>query len=478
MQGKIYGFNPVTPFKGIILVLSRSVLRLRSLILFNVQYLSLQIYAMCSTKQLRFREKSLIDLVARSGVLVKQKNLDYDRLVKEWSNAFQLFNNGDYEVATTKRIGVLSQIYDFHKVERDDYYPPILSNQFFGPFGHHAVIGLHIAAQQTGILPAGERLALLPPKLAHDEIFNVYKRNLRFVRNDNIFQWTEFPINFHLAENLQIWHGSEGFIEGYQVTDKIFQIRNVNLSQPFFTCSEGYIDSSRNLLRSLGLTDQDWFVGLHIRDGGKKPALRNQQVSNYLPAIKEITEKGGWVIRIGGAEMPPLPNLPRVIDLTTQPNALREVHLFVLAKCKFFIGTCSGPQYFPSLFGVPTLFTNQIGPGRSILTFSQHSIHLPKHCVMGDGREVGLYEMFNSPFGFGELTLKEFADRDIHIQENTSEEIRQAVVEIFSRINGTYLDDDTNLDKRVAEIRSEFWWTSKGRIASTYLRENESWFLN
>jgi len=86
--------------------------------------------------------------------------------------------------------------------------------------------------------------------------------------------------------------------------------------------------------------------------------------------------------------------------------------------------------------------------------------------------------MLNSSFGFGELTLKEFSDRGIHVQENSSEEIRQAVLEIYSRVNGTYHEDDSDLDMKVADIRSGFWWTSKGRFASTYLRENESWFLN
>jgi len=188
-------------------------------------------------------------------------------------------------------------------------------------------------------------MGLLPPSLGYQEIFDLYKTKLRFIPNVNEFQWTEFPVNFHLAENLQIWRGKEDFIEGYQVTNRVFQSCDVDLNHAFFSCNSNYIAASKKSLHNFGLTDQDWFVGLHIRDGGKTPALRNQQISNYLPAIKEITDNGGWVIRIGGTEMPPLPILPRVIDLTTQPNALREVHLYVLAKSKFFIGTCSGPQY-------------------------------------------------------------------------------------------------------------------------------------
>ena len=468
----------MTQIKLLLSIISHIKSRLRSSLFISIKYLLLQLYSLISSRKLKCKDRSFINLLDRSGLFTTQKTLDHELLIQEWSHAFQIFNDGNYQAATKKRIGVLNKIYDFHKVDRFDYYPPMLSNQFFGPFGHHAVIGLHLAAQHTGLLPSGERMGLLPPNLGYQEIFNIYKSKMRFIPNMNEFQWTEFPINFHLAENLQIWRGKEDFIEGYQVTDKVFQSRDVDLDNAFFSCNSDYLVASRELLCNFGLTDQDWFVGLHIRDGGKTPALRNQQISNYLPAIKEITKKGGWVIRIGGTEMPPLPTLPRVIDLTTQPNALREVHLYVLSKSKFFIGTCSGPQYFPSLFGVPTLFTNQIGPGRSILTFSKHSIHLPKHYLRNDGRKAGLSEMLNSPFGFGELTLKEFSDRGIHVQENSSEEIRQAVLEIFSRVNGTYQDNDADLDKKVSDIRSGFWWTSKGKFASTYLRENESWLLN
>jgi putative glycosyltransferase (TIGR04372 family) len=457
-------------------VFSTQLLKIRIILQTNIQKLLLTILNYSFTGHFSFFSTAKVDLVKRSEFFPKSP-FDIFKIASDWSKSYGLWNEGRLEQATKLRVSLLEKIYEMHKVD-DHHFPPAISNQFFGAFGHHAFTGIYIAAQKVGLIPQSKRIALTSPSIRNDLSLSMYQDNLIFTNYAFSKGFTEFPTNWHTFERIEIIRGKGSFIDSYDLVDKVFRLKPISLENPFFEVSALVIDQSQDKLKEFGLSQSDWFVGLHIRDGGKTPALRNQQVSNYLPAIKEITDKGGWVIRIGGTEMPPLPIMPRVIDLTTQPNALREVHLFVLAKCKFFIGTCSGPQFFPSLFGVPTLFTNQIGPGRSILTFSQHSIHLPKHCVMGDGREVGLYEMFNSPFGFGELTLKEFADRDIHIQENTSEEIRQAVVEIFSRIDGTYLDDDTDLDKRVAEIRSEFWWTSKGRIASSYLRENESWFLN
>ena len=441
-----------------------------------IQKILLTIVNFTFTKKLIFFDTAKVDLVKRSEFFPKL-DLDIFKIASDWSKAGTLWNEGKAEQATKLRVSLLEKIYELHKVT-EDHFPPAVSNQFFGAFGHHAFVGIYIAAQRLGLIPQSKRIAITSQVLSGDFSLSLYKNDLIFTNYSFGKNFTELPLNWHFFERNEIIRGAGNFIESYDLVDKVFCQKPVSIQNPFFEIEDTLLDLSQAKLESFGLSPKDWFVGLHIRDGGKTPALRNQQISNYLPAIKEITDKGGWVIRIGGTEMPPLPTLPCVIDLTTQPNALREVHLYVLSKSKFFIGTCSGPQYFPSLFGVPTLFTNQIGPGRSILTFSKHSIHLPKHYLRNDGRKAGLSEMLNSPFGFGELTLKEFSDRGIHVQENSSEEIRQAVLEIFSRVNGTYQDDDADLDKKVSDIRSGFWWTSKGKFASTYLRENESWLLN
>ena len=440
-----------------------------------IQQILLTLLNFTFTKRFVAFDTDKVDLVKRSEFFLKADK-DVFLFATQWSNANRLWNQGESELATRLRISILEEIYALHDVQ-EDYFPPALSNQYFGVIGHHAYTGIHIAAQKIGLIPTAKRVAIVPPAIRLDPNLSIYKDELFFVNYSFGKGFTEHPINWHLFERNEIIRSKEGFIEGYDLVDSVFRHEQISLQNPFFQLDQNYVEKSRAKLRKFGLTPQDWFVGLHIRDGGRIPALRNQQIENYFPAIKEITNRGGWVIRIGGVGMPPLPEMPRVIDLTTQPNALREVHLFVLAKSKFFIGTCSGPQFFPSLFGVPTLFTNQIGVGRSILTFSKHSIHLPKHYLRNDGRKAALSEMLNSPFGYGELTLKEFANLGINVKENSKDEIRLATLEMFSRIDGLSQDIDNEFDKRVADIRSVLWWASKGRFASSYLQENESWFL-
>jgi putative glycosyltransferase (TIGR04372 family) len=163
--------------------------------------------------------------------------------------------------------------------------------------------------------------------------------------------------------------------------------------------------------------------------------------------------------------------------LVIEKNARKHLHLFVLSQSRFFIATCSGPLYFPSLFGVPTLFTNLIGIGRTTLPFSKNSIHLPKRYVKSNGLHASLTETLHSPFGFGELSMKEYSQLGISIHENSADEILASTVEMFERLEGSTIPDETQLDNRVNEIRTKFEWTSSGSFSTAFLSKNEEWFL-
>jgi putative glycosyltransferase (TIGR04372 family) len=266
------------------------------------------------------------------------------------------------------------------------------------------------------------------------------------------------------------------FIECWDLVDQVFERMNKEKIHSFFTCPDRYIERSQSKLRELGLSDSDWFVGLHVRDGSKVPALRNQSLQNYLPAINEIIKRGGWVIRIGGPEMPPIPKMSRVIDLVQEIEAARDLHLYILAKSKFFVATNSGPSWVPSLFGVPTIQTNAIAPGRTILRFCPNSFSIPKTILKGKSK-LGFSSTLMSQFGFGEKTLSEYAYDDLFVEENSSQDILRAVQEMFDRLSGRTLTAYDDLRNKVDAIRSEIAWTSKGEISNQFLLANEEWYL-
>ena len=73
------------------------------------------------------------------------------------------------------------------------------------------------------------------------------------------------------------------------------------------------------LLEKAGVPRGAWFVAWHVRDirwrgtTAGLQAIRNADIASYLPAIEEITHRGGFVIHMGDADAP-LPPLANVID--------------------------------------------------------------------------------------------------------------------------------------------------------------------
>ena len=70
------------------------------------------------------------------------------------------------------------------------------------------------------------------------------------------------------------------------------------------------------LLEKAGVPRGAWFVALHVRDirwrgtTAGLQAIRNADTASYLPAIDEIAQRGGFVIRMGDADGPLCRRLP------------------------------------------------------------------------------------------------------------------------------------------------------------------------
>ena len=92
-------------------------------------------------------------------------------------------------------------------------------------------------------------------------------------------------------------------------------------------------------------------------DAGRRE-YRNATIGNYVKAFERITERGGWVSRMGDATMTKLPEMERVIDYAFTKYKSDLMDLFLIKKCRFFIGCQSGILDIASLFQKPTLIIN------------------------------------------------------------------------------------------------------------------------
>ncbi len=239
-------------------------------------------------------------------------------------------------------------------------------------------------------------------------------------------------------------------------------------------------------LTAMGLRDGGWYAALHVREGGfiagKHLAARNDDISDYLPAVREVTARGGLVVRLGNPTMTPLPPLPGVIDYVFTPARSEWMDIFLLANCRFFFGSDSGPCMVPGLFGRPCAIANivQMGSGfwqpydlftkKLIRSKSDGRLLTFPEVMLGDLRDV--------------LTPAEFDAAGVEWVHNTPTEIASLVREMLDRMDGTveYSAEDEKLQEMFRALlmarSTRYTFGSEARIGRDFARMHRNLFAN
>ena len=217
---------------------------------------------------------------------------------------------------------------------------------------------------------------------------------------------------------------------------------------PLFALPADVEVRGRAALAAMGMPPGAWFVALHVREGtwdGRHPGMhgiRNADIATYLPAVAEITGRGGWVVRIGDPGMTTLPPLPNVIDYCHSSLRADWLDIFILARCRFMVGTNSGPIFIPALFAdTPAVLTNWWPAAER--PWHAADIFVPKLLRrLSDGRLLSLSETLREPFCwcFSRRFLAEGAG--VRLEDNDPEIIRGAVREMLAHLDGCGEADD------------------------------------
>ena len=271
------------------------------------------------------------------------------------------------------------------------------------------------------------------------------------------------------------WHASSEIFRAWEKAGRA----------PLLTLSDTEINKGRACLRQLGVPDDAWFVCLHVRESGFKRAQGydavesglNAEIASYLPAIRTVIERGGWVIRVGDEKMKPLPPMPGTIDYAHSALKSEWMDIFLLGACRFFIGTSSGPAYVPPLFGVPCVLTNWFPIGQR--PFNSRDLYIFKLYRAGSPpRQLSFAEMMAPPIGY--------APRYVHREElglvsvpNTPEEIREVVSEMLDRLdaNLSYSEADEALQSAFDAVAETNLCIGNARAGRDFLRRNSRLLL-
>lgn len=307
----------------------------------------------------------------------------------------------------------------------------VINTGWTASFGHTALIDYFYKL---------DKLKMIPDKQTFICVDDANSANAHFVK-----YWEQYyPIlpNYFLNktelfdQNLSITTLNTGQHVCYGYAAKMAEVewqkRGLPPALKLFDADIAY---GQEQLRKMGIPEGAWYVCVHVREARGKSECCNAKVATYFDAFKLITDKGGYVIRMGDVSMTPLPSLHHTIDYAHSPYKNARMDVFLFGSCNFMVGTSSSPLNVPPCFGIPTLFTNAMLPR---LQWYNNMYTIPK-----------LYydTLSHTPITFFEINKrnldhiiipKVLEGNNVFLDDNSSEDICEGVREMLSRMEGTF----------------------------------------
>ncbi|MEG4914781.1 TIGR04372 family glycosyltransferase [Microcoleus sp. B7-D4] len=332
-----------------------------------------------------------------------------------------------------------------------------LTDHWTHAIGHIALIDFYLKLGFLGWRPPQQTIVLAEPhRTANSHYLNYWSPYLEIVSDPGKIDG--YPDKVNILEDLPIGiinlpNGSTlRYGEAAATVQKQWETLDC---KPLISLSAEDYERGWDILRSLGLPKNAWFVTLHVRtDGFHKETvsslsqIRNADVETYSLAIESIIADGGWVIRLGDSTMKPWSPMNQVIDYAHSDQKSNWMDIFLCAACRFFLGSASGISFVSPTFGVPCVLTNWAP--MSLTSFYSQDILIPKlYWSQKEKRYLNFSEFMSFPVS-GLYNKKRLNNLGLELQDNTPEELMEVVVEMLNRFKGSSIstkEDELLQDK-------------------------------
>jgi putative glycosyltransferase (TIGR04372 family) len=372
---------------------------------------------------------------------------------------------------------------------RNDYL--VLDRLWIVNFGHASQVDYVVKLAALEGRDPKDTILYFPADMAVANRFLIeqWAPHVRMVTTAQDLPFPEKSLEFHALNFFVPDVGKGKALYLWELAAQTHRLWHAQGRQPLLRLAPDVVAQGWDALASVGVPRDAWFVGLHVRSPGYHSHHRdlhyvlNSEIADYLPAISEIADRGGWVIRMGDPSMPALAELPNVFDYCHSEIRCDWLDVFFAASCRFFIGTPSGVCYAPQAYGVPCVLTNWWPPTQR--PWHPGDIFVPKrHHRITTGGFLSLEESLREPFGYCNSLDHLRRAYGIAVKDCDPDDIRAAVIEMMERIDATahYTDADLALRARAEKIYASVameLYDSAGAfgaaaLARDFLRRNPS----
>jgi putative glycosyltransferase (TIGR04372 family) len=351
---------------------------------------------------------------------------------------------------------------------------------FTDRIGHLAAeVDCFVKERALGKLPARHWFILAPPhRVSNQHLLDYWRPHITVVTS---------PFLCALLGVMTWWRG----LMVFDVSSYVLQLNATAVyyavcaewgnRPPLLQLSQADQTRGRDMLESMGMPRDAWFVCLQAREGGFSSAdeilhqHRNSDVSKLIPAIEFITSRGGWCVRMGDPTTKPLPPLLQVIDYAHHTAHPEWMDIFLCASCRFFLGNSSGLSIVSSIFGVPCALANMVP--LSCLGYASRDVSISKLLRRKNAHDyLSFGEVFKSPvadYRFARL----YQDAGIEVEENSVEDILALTREMLDRVEGQVAnsESDSLLQRRFHALLhpGHYGYGAASRVGTAFLSKYE-----
>jgi putative glycosyltransferase (TIGR04372 family) len=228
--------------------------------------------------------------------------------------------------------------------------------------------------------------------------------------------------------------------------------------------------AGEDFLRDLGWRPGERIVVFHARERSNLANLgyhsfRTVDVANYRPAIAHLLDAGVWVFRLGDSSSTPIHHdNNRFIDLPGLENYADWMDVFLVSRAYFSLNCSSGPVSYCHPLKIPSLVVNNVAQSFNLFVATSDYLLMFKHYrEVATGRHLSYAEILERDLSdFSET--RRFDAAGIILEENSQEEILEAVIEMVARLEGRHIEISAN-QERFRQLGADYDHERQRRVA-------------
>jgi len=354
-----------------------------------------------------------------------------------------------------------------HNLFKKDLPVRILPYEWVTQIGHIAMLDTYLKMQYLDYLPFSNRILLAPEFKISNKAYLEYWQKYFIIITDQSLVHELFQYQRYIGDSFNGYLKDDGTPVLWTDIGAQTHIAWDSLQRgPLLKLKEEHKNKGREILEQLGVPENAWIVGLHVREAGyhKEGTTsiqlhRNAAIDDYIPAIKYIIDQGGYVIRMGDSTMQPSPEIHGLIDYARSDVKSDWMDIYLASATRFFIGTTSGLSNVAISFGTPCLLVNCVSNYSQLL--NQNVVYTLKRFYSNkEKRYLSANEILQYPLKSRIFNLKALEKEGIVIVNNSSDDIEMSVKYFMNNyINGENITINTatiNMRKNIERAAGNF----------------------